>query len=87
MSEINDSHKCCCEKCLCKTENPCCCINMNEWCEGFQTKLNGWDDGYGCFCVVCCPIKFPFLLLFLPCTLYNISRNKCNNTTNKNYLC
>jgi hypothetical protein len=87
--EINydDSHKCCCEKFLCKTDKPWCCINMYDWLDVFQTKINSWDDGYGCCCVICCPVKFPFLLLFLPCTFYNICRNKCNNTTNKNYLC
>lgn len=91
MTESKEnSHKCLCEKCLFpNTENQWCCINMSEWFDSFQTYMTHPDKDGDCLCTtICCPFKFPFLLIFgLPCTLYNISRNKCNHTDNKNYLC
>jgi hypothetical protein len=90
MSEketMNDNHKCYCEKCLCKTEKDWCFININEWLAMFETKISSSDDGYGSCCIICCPIKFTIFSFCLPCTFYNICRNKCNKTNNKNYLC
>ena len=90
MSETNiDDHKCLCEKCFCKCNHPCCCVNMNDCFDSLKTYENGKKYGDDvCLCTfVCCPFKFPLaLLFFLPCTMYNICRNKCNNTDNKNYL-
>ncbi len=90
---IDNNHKCFCEKCICGCESKQnnFCVNMDEWFEGFETYPNGRrqgdTDGGGLCCVICCPIKFPFLLLCLPFTFYNICRYKCNNTEDKNYLC
>ncbi len=89
-----NNHKCLCEKIILQScenkENPCCPVNINEWFNTFRIYINHRshnDDG--CFCgTICCPISFPILTTFvLPCTLYNIGRNKCNNTNNLNYLC
>jgi len=91
MSEdTNNEHKCCCEKFLCKTDKASCPITINKWLGAFTTYDNGYNQNDDtCFCtVICCPIKFPVLVLcLLPCTIYNIGRNKCNHTENKNYLC
>ncbi len=87
----DDNHKCYCEKkiCGCKSDEYYCCVSMNEWFEAFITYPNGYkstNDDCVCTCI-CCPFKLPILLLFLPCTFYNVCRNKCNNTNKKNYLC
>ena len=61
-------------------------VNCNQWVENLETNDNLNKNDF-CCTILCCPIKFPLLLLFLPCTFYNICRNKCNKTENKNYLC
>jgi hypothetical protein len=92
-------HKCLCEKCVtypCKSninadeDNYCCCENFDSWLKTFKTydALRQKGDTECCCTILCCPIKFPFLFTFgLPCTLYNMSRNKCMGTKDKNYLC
>ncbi len=61
-------------------------INCNEWCRCLETHDHTHQPSI-CCTMICCPIKFPLnLILCGPCTLYNILRNKCNNTQ-KNYLC
>jgi hypothetical protein len=92
-------HKCLCEKCstyLCNNhtkyadpEKHYCCVNCNEWLNTLKTRDDLSSNGDTLCCtVVCCPIKFPLLFTFgLPCTMYNILRNKCTGTKDKNYLC
>ncbi len=84
--EPTNNHKCLCEKKIfnCEINIP---INCSEWVECLNTN-DGVNHHSDCCTIICCPIKFPINLLFFgPCTLYNIFRNKCNNTNNKNYLC
>jgi hypothetical protein len=91
-------HQCLCEKYMthfCKKEqnqndqenNHCCCVNCVEWYESLGTGCNGKNQD--CLStLLCLPIKLPFILIFgFPCTAYNILRNACNGTTDKNYLC
>ena len=89
-------HQCMCEKCFSypfktqpsrsTTDSNCCCVNCSELCGSLKTDCNGREDC--CSTSMCLPIKLPFILLFgLPFTVYNISRNYCKNTSDKNYLC
>ncbi len=61
--------------------------DCDEWKECLNT--NDTNQHYSTCCTILCfPIKFPLnLILFGPCTLYNIGCNKRNKTIKKNYLC
>ena len=84
-----NNHLCLCEQvCFkkCRSERNLYCYTCTQWVDSFQSNINTAEPS-DCLTILCCPIKFPILLVgFLPCTLYNILRNKCNNT-NENYLC
>jgi hypothetical protein len=88
-NEHYNDHKCLCEKklCNCKGNYNCICVDCDEWIECLKTKDNLYNEST-CCTIICLPIKFPLNLIFCgPFTLYNILRNKCNDTTKKNYLC
>ncbi len=60
--------------------------NCNEWLECLKTNDCFQNEDYCCTALFL-PIKFPINLFFCgPCTLFNISCNKCKNTKDKNYL-
>ncbi len=92
-------HKCLCEKCFtypcnnhtkyADSDKECCCVNFNSWLNTLKTynSFSGKSDN-SCCTIICCPIKFPLLFTFgIPCTIYNMSRNTCMKTKDKNYLC
>lgn len=93
------SPKCTCD--YCKHRNSCekilgnCCGNTNmcfpslkEW-ANFRMYCRGVSDDDGCcFGFMCFPITCPVKTVFcLPCAAYNDCRNRCNKTTNQQYMC
>jgi len=88
--EINH-HKNSCEKCItCNSTAERYPINCSEFFDTFKLYEDKGDNGskqFGLYSCCCFPITLPFNTICCgSCTLYNISRNKCNNTK-KNYLC
>ena len=82
-----EDHRCKCEQVLftCKCHNSCP-VNMCEWTRNLSTDCDG-KDHWALTCL-CLPVKLPLLILTcLPCAFYNVSRNACSNTKDKNYMC
>ncbi len=83
-----NSHKCLCEKTLtCNSTASRFYINCEEFFNSFYIS-----DGVkksSCCSFICFPaVLVHNLVLCLPCTMYNISRNKCaKNKEDKSYLC
>ncbi len=89
-STTNNTHKTKCEQfCTCNSTANRCPVNCKEYCNTFKLYEDSHGHSFGLYSCLCFPVTLPVnTILCGPCTLYNISRNKCNNNTeSKNYLC
>ena len=82
-------HRNMCEKILgnmCGNTNMCI-PSLKDWLDfRVYCKAVTNDDGC-CYGLMCFPITFPMKTVFcLPCAAYNDCRNRCNGTTNQQYL-
>ncbi len=87
-TDINQ-HKCMCENILtCNSTNSRCYVNFSEFLDGFCVG-DGINNRSECCSFICFPVVLVRqILLCLPCTTYNVCRNKCaNNKEDKSYLC
>ncbi len=87
-TDINQ-HKCKCEKILtCNSTNSRWYVNCDEFLNSFWVG-DGIDNKNSCCSLICFPVVLVHnIFCCLPCTSYNICRNKCaNNKEDKSYLC